>query len=103
MCPQQFYKIRRPNGLYRINVSGRSDLGIFNGAADKVVISGGDLAFNLRMSYSKPGSIVIKELYCGGFEYDIWRLNARSPPEITTLSAAPLNMPRSDLPLTLIL
>lgn len=55
-----------PNGLYRINVSGRSDLGIFNGAADKVVISGGDLAFSLRMSYSKPGSIVIKELYCGG-------------------------------------
>ena len=55
-----------PNGLYRINVSGRSDLGIFNGAADKVVISGGDLAFSLQMSYSKPGSIVIKELYCGG-------------------------------------
>ena len=55
-----------PNGLYRINVSGRSDLGIFNGAADKVVISGGDLEFNLQMSYSKPGSIVIKELYCGG-------------------------------------
>ena len=55
-----------PNGLYRINVSGRSDLGIFNGAADKVVISGGDLAFSLQMSYSKPGSIVIKEIYCGG-------------------------------------
>ena len=55
-----------PNGLYRINVSGRSDLGIFNGAADKVVISGGDLEFSLQMSYSKPGSIVIKELYCGG-------------------------------------
>lgn len=55
-----------PNGLYRINVSGKSDLGVFNGAADKVVISGGNLAFNLPMSYSKPGSIVIKELYCGG-------------------------------------
>ena len=55
-----------PNGLYRINVSGRSDIGIFNGTADKVVVSGGDLAFNIAMSYSKPGSIVIKELYCGG-------------------------------------
>ena len=55
-----------PNGLYRINVSGKSDLGIFNGAADKVVISGGNLAFDLQMSYSKPGSIVIKEIYCGG-------------------------------------
>ena len=55
-----------PNGLYRINVSGKSDLGIFNGTADKVVISGGDLEFSLQMSYSKPGSIVIKELYCGG-------------------------------------
>ena len=55
-----------PNGLYRINVSGRSDIGIFNGTADNVVVSGGDLAFNIAMSYSKPGSIVIKELYCGG-------------------------------------
>ena len=55
-----------PNGLYRINVSGRSDIGIFNGTADKVVVSGGDLAFNIAMSYSKQGSIVIKELYCGG-------------------------------------
>ena len=55
-----------PNGLYRINVSGKSEIGIFNGAADKVVISGADLDFSLPMTYSKPGSIVIKELYCGG-------------------------------------
>ena len=55
-----------PNGLYRINMSGKSEGGIFNGAADKVVLSGADMALDLNLLYSKPGSIVIKELYCGG-------------------------------------
>ena len=55
-----------PNGLYRINMSGKSEGGIFNGAADKVVLSGADMALDLNLLYSKAGSIVIKELYCGG-------------------------------------
>lgn len=55
-----------PNGLYRINMSGRFDSDIFNGAADRVVLAGSDLTLSLQMTYSKAGSIVIKELYCGG-------------------------------------
>ena len=60
------FEMKLPNGLYRINVSGRFGSDVFNGAADKVVISGSDLQINLSLSYSKAGSIVIKELYCGG-------------------------------------
>lgn len=55
-----------PDGLYRINLSGRNGSDVFNGAADKVVLSGTDLSLRLPLSYSKAGSIVIKELYCGG-------------------------------------
>ena len=58
--------MKLPNGLYRINMSGKSEGGIFNGAADKVVLSGKDLSLDLALLYSKAGSIVIKELYCGG-------------------------------------
>lgn len=55
-----------PNGLYRVNMNGRSGQDIFNGAADKVVLSGRDFTLNLRVSVSRSGSIVIKEIYCGG-------------------------------------
>ena len=55
-----------PNGLYRVTLNGRSDREIYNGAADKVVLSGKDLRLDLKVSVSRPGSIVIKELYCGG-------------------------------------
>ena len=55
-----------PNGLYRVTLNGRSDREIYNGAADKVVLSGKDLRLDLPVSVSRPGSIVIKELYCGG-------------------------------------
>ena len=60
------FSIKIPDGLYRVNVSGRSGSDVFNGAADKVVVSGADLSLRLPLSYSKAGSIVIKELYCGG-------------------------------------
>ena len=55
-----------PNGLYRITLSGRDGSEVFNGAADKVVVSGGDYTLTLKLSISRAGSIVIKELYCGG-------------------------------------
>lgn len=55
-----------PDGLYRINASRKEDRNMFNGTADKVVLTGGDRTINLNMAYSKAGSIVIKELYCGG-------------------------------------
>ncbi len=60
------FSMTLPDGIYRINVSGRFDTDVFNGAADKVVLSGSDMDMNLQLSYSKAGSIVIKEIYCGG-------------------------------------
>ena len=55
-----------PNGLYRVTLSGRNGSNVFNASADKVVISGRDHTLALTLSISKAGSIVIKELYCGG-------------------------------------
>lgn len=55
-----------PNGLYRINLSGRSGDDIFNATADKVAVSGKDHSLMLTLAISKAGSIVIKEIYCGG-------------------------------------
>ena len=55
-----------PNGIYRINLSGRNGEDIFNAAADKVVLSGSDLSVDMKITISKAGSIVIKEIYCGG-------------------------------------
>lgn len=55
-----------PDGLYRVNLSGRADDMVFNASADKVVLSGGARTLSLSISVSKAGSIVIKEVYCGG-------------------------------------
>lgn len=55
-----------PNGLYRINLSGKTDKEVFNAAVDKIVLSGKDLGVNLNVIVSKAGSVVIKEIYCGG-------------------------------------
>ena len=60
------FALTLPDGIYRVNISGRSGSDVFNGTADKVVISGADLDLTLPLSYSKAGSIVIKEIYCGG-------------------------------------
>lgn len=55
-----------PNGLYRVTLSGRDGSDVFNASADKVVVSGSDYTLALTLSISKAGSIVFKELYCGG-------------------------------------
>ncbi len=55
-----------PDGLYRVSFNGKDAGEVFNGAADKVVISGRDMTLNLKISVSKSGTIVIKEIYCGG-------------------------------------
>ncbi len=57
---------RLPNGLYRVNLRGRNGDYVFNAAADKVVVSGGDKTLKMRLAVSKAGSIVFKEIYCGG-------------------------------------
>lgn len=59
-------RLSLPNGLYRINLSGRNSEYVYNAAADKIVLSGKDLTLTLSLAISKPGSIVIKEIYCGG-------------------------------------
>ena len=58
--------ISLPNGIYRVNVNGRNGSDVFNGAAEKVIVSGKDVSLNVAISVSKAGTIVIKELYCGG-------------------------------------
>lgn len=64
--PQGCATFAIPDGLYRITISGREDTDVFNGSADKVVLSGKDIETSLKLSVSKAGSIVIKEIYCGG-------------------------------------
>lgn len=59
-------RFRLPNGLYRINLIGKGEDLIFNAAADKVVISGEDRTLTLQLAISKAGTIVVKEIYCGG-------------------------------------
>lgn len=58
--------IRLPGGIYRVAVRDREGSSVFNGVLDKLVISGNDVSVNVPLLYSKAGSLVIKELYCGG-------------------------------------
>ena len=55
-----------PDGLYMITISGTSGKNVFNAAADRVVLSGKNQEVTLNVSLSKAGSIVVKEIYCGG-------------------------------------
>ncbi len=57
---------RLPDGLYRVNLRGMNGSDVFNASADKVVLSGSDMTLKLRLAISKAGSIVFKEIYCGG-------------------------------------
>ena len=59
-------KFSLPNGLYRINLSGKTEKEVFNASADKVVLSRQDRSVSLNVTVSKAGSIIIKEIYCGG-------------------------------------
>lgn len=54
-----------PSGIYRITCSDRSGRDLFNGTADKVVVTE-RRTVDLSLSHSTAGSIVIKELYTGG-------------------------------------
>ncbi|MBR4826485.1 MAG: DUF4876 domain-containing protein [Bacteroidales bacterium] len=55
-----------PGGIYRVSVSDRDGSCVFNGTLDKVIVSERDVEVVLPLLYSKAGSLVIKELYCGG-------------------------------------
>lgn len=54
-----------PTGMYRISISGKNDSYIFNGTLDKVELTSSK-NLSVPLKKSKAGSIVIKEIYCGG-------------------------------------
>ena len=58
-------EIEIPSGIYRITCSDRMGRDLFNGTADKVVVTGRRIV-DLPLSHSMAGSLVIKELYTGG-------------------------------------
>lgn len=55
-----------PKGSYRVvlNYSGESI--VYNGTADRLILSGDSLTVNLNVRGSRKGEIVFKEIYCGG-------------------------------------
>lgn len=55
-----------PEGLYRVSVSDMDGEDIFNGSADKVRAGRTGTVLSLNLLHSKAGTIVIKEIYCGG-------------------------------------
>ena len=59
-------KAKLPDGTYRIVLSARVDGKVYNGASDKVILSGGDREVSLQVVGSVSGDIVIKEMYFGG-------------------------------------
>ena len=60
-------EFRVRDGLYRVTVTDRSGEDIFNGTLDRLAVTGGgDHPVTITLLHSKSGSIVIKEIYCGG-------------------------------------
>lgn len=55
-----------PCGLYRVSLSDVGDEDVFNGSADKVAVKETRSLLSLSLLHSRPGSIIIKEIYCGG-------------------------------------
>lgn len=55
-----------PNGIYSIKASDKAGENIFNATISKFVVNGAAERVSLPMKRSKSGSIVIKEIYCGG-------------------------------------
>jgi len=58
-------EIEIPSGIYRITCSDRTGRDLFNGTADKVVVTERRIV-DLPLSHSTAGTLVIKELYTGG-------------------------------------
>lgn len=58
--------VRLANGIYRIMVSARSGEQIFHGTADRVRVVDADVDLALDLDHSRTGTLLIKEIYCGG-------------------------------------
>ena len=60
------------NGNYRIRISdfavdeATGNEFIFNGSGERTTLVGEDKTVQLKLSKSVPGSIIVKEIYCGG-------------------------------------
>jgi len=63
-------EVSLPNGLFRISVSDRNGLDIFNATVDRFSFSGSSSELSLNLKHTKAGSIIIKEIYCGGCRKD---------------------------------
>ncbi len=59
-------EFKLPCGFYRIAVADDADDAIFNGSSDRVQLTNENRSLQLPLTYSKPGNIIIRELYCGG-------------------------------------
>lgn len=59
-------RFRVVRGVYRVSASHRTDTAVFNGLADQIRLTKGDAALPLTLKYSRPGTLIIKEIYCGG-------------------------------------
>lgn len=54
------------NGIYRIWVTDKTGDHVFGGSADQVRLVNGDVDLELPLLHSKAGSLIFKEIYCGG-------------------------------------
>ena len=59
---------RIPLGIYRISIADWREDAIFNGALEEIRLTEGNATqrFELPLIQSTPGTIVFKEIYCGG-------------------------------------
>ena len=63
--PSGIASIALPDGLFTISISDKKGVHIFNGTLDKVVVQG-DAELGIPLQHSEGGSLVFKEIYCGG-------------------------------------
>lgn len=60
-------EFRIPRGVYRIAIADRRENAIFNGALEEIRLTGSTpQRLELPLIHSIPGTIVFKEIYCGG-------------------------------------
>ena len=58
-------RLRVPSGLYNFRVSDITSKAIYNGTLPNVKVLGGS-DYEMSLTYSKRGTLVFREVYCGG-------------------------------------
>lgn len=59
-------RIALADGIYRVSISDMVSRNIFNGTAENITFADGDMTLTLPLEHSTTGTIIIKEVYCGG-------------------------------------